>query len=123
MSNIQYIAIITLAATGALRVMLFDARGKTRKPVSVWLAYFTVLWLLGLVVAAVFKLADVAVWLLIFGLALHTGALIKARGNLSRLHPFEHKPTPPQPAAQPAQPAPKKRKKKFNPQGIYYVKK
>ncbi|WP_373746204.1 phage holin family protein [Neisseria dentiae] len=87
MDKLQTAAVIILAAAAAARVIMFDTRGRTHRPLSAAIAYVTFVWLGSLAFCAAFGLAHLAVWLLIFGLALHTGAIIWAGGNISRIHP------------------------------------
>lgn len=84
---LQTAAVISLSLTGAARVLLFDTRQKTHKPLPALIAYLTVVWLGSLAFSAAFALHDLTVWLLVFGLALHTGAILWSGGNISRLQP------------------------------------
>ncbi|ADO31472.1 phage holin family protein [Neisseria meningitidis] len=88
---LQTAAVISLSLTGAARVLLFDTRQKTHKPLPALIAYLTVVWLGSLAFSAAFALHNLTAWLLVFGLALHTGAILWSGGNISRLHPSAHR--------------------------------
>lgn len=91
MNSLQTTAIIALSMVAAARILLFDKRGKTHKPAQALIAYLMFVWLLGLVVAVLFKLYSLAVWGLIFGLAIHTGSILLAGGNISKIQPgYKH---------------------------------
>lgn len=87
MDKMQAAAVIVLAIAAATRIIMFDTRGKTHKPLSAAIAYITFVWLGGLIFSAASGLDWLAVWLLIFGLALHAGAIIWAGGNINKIHP------------------------------------
>lgn len=87
MNKLQIAIVIALSLTAVVRVVMFDTRGKKHKPVSALIAFGMVVWLGGLCIAATFGLQSVVVWGLIFGLALHTGAIVWARGNVNKIHP------------------------------------
>jgi hypothetical protein len=87
MNTVQAAAVITLSLTAAARIVLFDTRGKTHKPLPAFIAWLTVVWLGSLAFAAAFSLYNLTCWLLIFGLALHTGAVLWSGGNISRIQP------------------------------------
>lgn len=90
--TLQTSAVIALSLTAAVRVLLFDTRQKTHKPLPALLAYLTVVWLGSLAFSAAFALHNLTCWLLIFGLALHTGAILWSGGNISSLHPKKTRP-------------------------------
>lgn len=86
MSNLQHTIIAVLAIAAAVRIFTFDKRGKTPKTLSAIIAYFTFLQMGSLAIAAYMK-ADVLLdWLMIFGLAVQVGAILLARGNISRVY-------------------------------------
>lgn len=91
MSQTQTACIIILALAAAGRLLFFDKRGKTHKPVAALIAYVSIIWLGSLATAAVSRLHSLTVWLLIFGLALHTGSIIYTRGNISKINPKKEK--------------------------------
>ena len=76
MTGLQVAAIISMTAAGAWRILFFDTRGRTHKPLICFI---------GLMIAVIFKLYSVSVWGLIFGLALHTGAIIWHGGNVNSM--------------------------------------
>ena len=87
MNTVQTTAIIALSLTAALRIIMFDARGKTHKPLSAAIAYLSIVWFCSLALAAAFAIESLTTWLLIFGLALHTGAVLWSGGNVSKINP------------------------------------
>ena len=44
MNTVQTTAIIALSLTAAMRIIMFDARGKTHKPLSAAIAYLSIVW-------------------------------------------------------------------------------
>ncbi|MDK4564973.1 phage holin family protein [Kingella kingae] len=86
MTPMQYAAIQTLAGACALSILFFDKRGRAHKPIFAYLAYFTFLQMMSLVLAAHFKLNELLEWLLIFTLALQTGSVLLAGGNIGKIH-------------------------------------
>lgn len=93
MNTLQTTAIIALSLTAAMRIIMFDARGKTHKPLSAAIAYLSIVWFCSLALAAAFSIKSLTVWLLIFGLALHTGAALWSGGNISKIHPKKTRPS------------------------------
>ena len=87
MTSLQAAAIISLTAAGAWRILFFDTRGRTHKPLICFIAWLKFAWMMGLMIAVIFKLYSAAMWGLIFGLALHTGALIWHGGNVNSILP------------------------------------
>ena len=100
MTPLQAAAIISLTAAGAWRILFFDTRGRTHKPLICFIAWLKFAWMIGLMIAVIFKLYSAAVWGLIFGLALHTGALILARRQRQQ-HPADRDQTSDQPLRKP----------------------
>lgn len=92
MNTVQTTAIIALSLTSALRIIIFDARGKTHKPLSAAIAYLSIVWFCSLALAAAFAIESLTTWLLIFGLALHTGAVLWSGGNVSKINPKKTRP-------------------------------
>ena len=78
MSNLQYAVIIALSLASAVSVFAFDKRGRTHKPL---LSFKNG----GLVIAAAVKADNLVLWLLILGLAVHTGCIVAAGGNIGRI--------------------------------------
>lgn len=87
MTSLQYAAIQALAGAAALSVLLFDKRGRQHKPLYAWLAYLMFIQAAALVVAAAYRLDNLITWLLILGLAVHTGNILLARGNVGKIQP------------------------------------
>ncbi|MDO5058785.1 MAG: phage holin family protein [Neisseria sp.] len=87
MTALQTAAIITLAFTAALRVLMFDKRGRTHKPKISALAYLIFVQMALTALSAAMKTDHFTVWLLIFSLAVHTGAIIRVGGNINRIYP------------------------------------
>lgn len=92
MNTVQTTAIIALSLTAALRIIMFDTRGKTHKPLSAAIAYLSIVWFCSLALAAAFAIESLTTWLLIFGLALHTGAVLWSGGNVSKINPKKTRP-------------------------------
>ena len=92
MNAVQTAAVIALSLTAAVRIIMFDARGKTHKPLSACIAYLSIVWLCSLALSAAFAMQNLTCWLLIFGLALHTGAVLWSGGNVSKIHPRKIRP-------------------------------
>lgn len=92
MNTVQSAAVIALSLTAAVRIILFDTRGKTHKPLSAAIAYLSIVWFCSLALAAAFSIKSLTIWLLIFGLALHTGAVLWSGGNISKIHPKKTRP-------------------------------
>ena len=44
MNTVQSAAVIALSLTAAIRIILFDTRGKTHKPLSAAIAYLSIVW-------------------------------------------------------------------------------
>lgn len=87
MNNLQYTVIIALGGAAALSVMLFDKRGRTHKPLASLIAYLIFVQMSALVIAAYMQ-ADILIeWLLILGLAVHTGSILLAGGNVTKIQP------------------------------------
>lgn len=82
MNTVQSAAVIALSLTAAIRIILFDTRGKTHKPLSAAIAYLSIVWFCSLALAAAFSIKSLTIWLLIFGLALHTGAVLWSASRL-----------------------------------------
>ena len=86
MTPLQYGIIGALATASAISVMFFDKRGKTHKPLASVIAYLIFLQMAAL--GAAYLRADrLIVWLLILGLALYTGSILLARGNVTKIQP------------------------------------
>lgn len=94
MTPAQYTAVQVLSAAAALSVLFFDKRGRAHKPVIALTAYLIFVQMAALSIAAVARYEWLVDWLLILGLAVHTGNLLLARGNVGKIHP-----QPPKPAA------------------------
>lgn len=92
MNAVQTAAVIALSLTAAVRIIMFDARGKTHKPLSACIAYLSIVWLCSLALSAAFAMQNLTCWLLIFGLAMHTGAVLWSGGNVSKIHPRKIRP-------------------------------
>ncbi|WP_188211653.1 phage holin family protein [Neisseria sp. RH3002v2g] len=93
MNTVQSAAVIALSLTAAVRIILFDTRGKKHKPLSAAIAYLSIVWFCSLALAAAFSIKSLTIWLLIFGLALHTGAVLWSGGNISKIHPKKTRPS------------------------------
>lgn len=85
MSNLQYAVIIALSLASAVSVFAFDKRGRTHKPLLSFAAFLMFVKNGGLVIAAAVKADNLVLWLLILGLAVHTGCIVAARGNIGRI--------------------------------------
>ena len=90
MTAIQYAAIQALAGAAALSILLFDKRGRTHKPLYALLAYLTFVQMTALVITAHFRLAELTDWLLVLPLAIYTGSILLAGGNVSKIHTRIH---------------------------------
>ena len=87
MTPLQYGIIGALATASAISVMFFDKRGKTHKPLASVIAYLIFLQMAALAGAAHLRADRLIVWLLILGLALYTGSILLARGNVTKIQP------------------------------------
>lgn len=85
MSNLQYSVIGVLALAAALSVLFFDKRGHAHKPVSAAVAYLTFIQMIALAGAAYLRHQAAAEWLLISGLAVYSGGILIARGNITKV--------------------------------------
>lgn len=92
MTALQTAAIIALSLTAAARIFAFDKRGRTHKPKIAAFAYLIFVQMALTALAALFAIRELTVWLLIFSLALHTGAILMVGGNINRLYPIEEDP-------------------------------
>lgn len=104
MNNLQYAIILVLALSAAASVFSFDKRGKSHKPIAAWVAYLTLIQMGSLALAAYMKADNLMNWLMIFGLAVQVGAILLAKGNISRVYSksyCECCQTPPIPKAPP----------------------
>ena len=86
MTPIQSAAIQALAGVSAMTIVLFDKRGKSHKPLYAVLAYLIFVQMMALVLTAHFHLDALTDWLLIFTLAIQTGSILLAGGNVSKIH-------------------------------------
>lgn len=91
MSTIQYGVIGALSAAAAISVLFFDKRGKTHKPLASFIAYLIFIQMSALCGAAYLRADRLIDWLLILGLALHTGSILMARGNVTKIQPEKGK--------------------------------
>ncbi|XXQ68936.1 phage holin family protein [Neisseriaceae bacterium B1] len=85
MTALQYAAIQALAGAAALSILFFDKRGKRHKPLVATIAYIMFIQMGALVIAAAFKMDTLIMWLLILSLAVHTGNILIARGNVGKI--------------------------------------
>lgn len=86
MNKFQFIVIGTLALAAAARIMLFDKRGKTHKPLAALIAYLTFVQMAALALAAYMQAGELVMWLLIFALAVQVGAILLAGGNIVKIY-------------------------------------
>lgn len=80
MSNLQYAVIIALSLASAVSVFAC-----THKPLLSFAAFLLFVKNGGLVIAAAVKADNLVLWLLILGLAVHTGCIVAAGGNIGRI--------------------------------------
>lgn len=105
MNALQYTVIAALAITAALSVLLFDKRGKSHKPAVAFVAYLLFVQMMSLALAAALRADRLIIWLLILSLAVHTGSILMAGGNVSKVHhPGAKKPGNPAKGANHANP-------------------
>lgn len=86
MNGLQYTIIFVLALAAAISVFSFDKRGKTHKPLAAMVAYLTLIQMGALAIAAYMGADNLLDWLMIFGLAVQVGAILLAKGNISRVY-------------------------------------
>lgn len=86
MSNLQHTIIFVLALAAAISVFSFDKRGKTHKPLAAVVAYLTLIQMGALTIAAYMGADKLLDWLMILGLAVQVGAILLAKGNISRVY-------------------------------------
>ena len=85
MNDLQYTTIIALASAAAICVLLFDKHGRAHKPMASFVAYLIFVQMAALVIAAIMKADWLIEWLLILGLAVHTGNILLAGGNITKI--------------------------------------
>ncbi|EEP69336.1 phage holin family protein [Kingella oralis] len=86
MTNLQNNAIIALSLAAAISLLLFDSRHKTHKPISALIAWLLFIQMSAIFLAVLAKSQALLNWLLIANLALQTGSILYARGNVSRIY-------------------------------------
>lgn len=93
MNSLQYTVIIALSAASALCILLFDKRGRAHKPLAAFVAYLIFVQMAALLLAAFMRADRLIEWLLILGLAVHTGNILLAGGNVTKIQPKKEKKT------------------------------